>query len=412
MTTGVLARSAASLSVRNFRVFAGGQVVSVAGTWMMVVAQDWLVLDLTGGSAGALGVVTALQFGPLLLTLVGGGLADRYDKRMLLIGANTAAGLLSGLLALLVCTDAIRLWHIGIFAVGLGLVNAVEIPARMSFIGELVGGELLTNASALSATYFTLARVAGPALAGPVIGGVGVGGVGVGGAMAFNAMSYLATIAGLSMIDPRTLHRHQPRGRSTGIIAGLRYVADRPDLRLPLVLVAVIGLFGMNFQLTLPLLAKNVLHGSAISYGLIQAAFAAGSLLAALVTTTRRGRPTPMLVGVAAVAFGVWETASCLATGYWSAAILLAGTGFTSIYFAQAANHRIQLGCDPGYRGRVLALYTLVLQGVTPVGALLIGALSEHFGARSGLWIGGSASVLAGVVALLAGRRHTLIDRA
>lgn len=391
-------RFAASLSVRNFRLFALGQVVSVAGTWMMVVAQDWLVLELSGGSAGALGVVTALQFGPLLLTPYGGRLADLHDKRTLLTGANLASGVLAGLLSLLVFTGAVGLWHIHVFAVCLGVVNAVEIPTRMSFVGELVGDELLPNASALSAAYFNVARVAGPALAGPLISGFGVGPV-----MALNAVSYLATTAGLRMIDPRALHRPNGRKARGRVADGIRYIAARGDLALPMALVAVVGLFGMNFQLVLPLMAKNVLHADAASFGLITASFAMGALLAALATTTRRARPSQATVTGAALAFGALEIATAVASS-WAAVVLLAFTGFASMYFAQAANHRIQLGCDPRLRGRVLSLYTLVLQGSTPLGALMIGALSERFGVRAGLCFGGLASLAAGVGALAAGR--------
>lgn len=396
-------RFAASLSVRNFRLFAFGQVVSVAGTWMMIVAQDWLVLELSGGSATALGLVTALQFAPLLLTPYGGRLADRYDKRTLLIGANLAAGVLGGLLALLVLTGSAGLGHIQVFAVCLGLVNAVEIPARMSFVSELVGDELLPNASALSAAYFNIARVAGPALAGPLIGAFGVGWV-----MALNAVSYLATMAGLRLIDTRALHRPKGPGgrdREGGTVAdGVRYLASRADLALPLALVAVVGLFGMNFQLTLPLMAKAVFHADAAAFGLITASFAAGALLAALVTTTRRTRPSQGTVIGAAIAFGALEIAAALTSSHL-AVVLLACTGFASIYFAQAANHRIQLGCDPRLRGRVLSLYTLVLQGSTPLGALVIGALSERFGVRTGLGLGGLVSLAAGAGALVLGRR-------
>ncbi|RSN92198.1 MFS transporter, partial [Streptomyces sp. WAC 05379] len=192
-----------SLSVRNFRLFAAGQLVSVAGTWMMVVAQDWLVLSLTGDSASALATVTALQFTPLMLfTLYGGRLADRHDKRRLLMWANTASGALALSLALLDLSGAARLWHVYLFALALGTVNAVEVPARMSFVSELVGAELLPNASSLSAAYFNVARVAGPALAGLLIGASGTGWV-----MLLNAASYAGTVAGLRLMRTSELHR-------------------------------------------------------------------------------------------------------------------------------------------------------------------------------------------------------------
>ncbi|GGU17068.1 MULTISPECIES: MFS transporter [Streptomyces] len=386
-----------SLTVRNFRLFAAGQLVSVAGTWMMVVSQDWLVLELTGDSATALGTLTALQFTPmLLLTLYGGRLADRYDKRLLLTLANLVSGALALALAVLVLADAVRLWHLYLFALGLGTVNAFEVPARMSFVGELVGPELLPNASALSAAYFNTARVAGPALAGLLISASGTGPV-----MVLNAVSHLATVAALRMIRPGELIRSRPAGRASGVRDGLRYVRTRPDLVAVLGLLAVVGLLGFNFQLTLPLLAKTVLAADATAFGLLTTAFAAGSLLAAFASTARRGRPTARTVAGSALAFGVAETAAGWAPDYASAAVLLALTGFAGIYFAQAANHRVQLGSAPHYRGRVLALYTLILQGLTPLGALLVGWLSARHGARAGLWVGGTASATAALAALL-----------
>ncbi|WP_438873707.1 MFS transporter [Streptomyces alkaliterrae] len=384
-----------SLGVRNFRLFAGGQLLSVAGTWMMVVAQDWLVLSLTEDSATALATVTALQFTPLMLfTLYGGRLADRHDKRRLLVLANSVSGVLALGLALLALSGAVQLWHVYLFAVALGTVNAVEIPARMSFVSELVGPKLLPNASALSAAYFNLARVAGPALAGLLISAFGTGWV-----MLLNAVSYAATVVGLRMMRPSELHlsgRTAGRGR---VVDGLRYVSSRRDLLLPVALIAVVGLFGLNFHLLLPLLARTVFHADAASFGLLTTAFAAGSLLAALVTTQRRDRPSARTVILAALGFGALETTAAWAPDFVSALVLLALTGFASLYFAQAVNHRIQLGSDAVYRGRVMALYTLILQGSTPLGAVLVGWCAHRLGAQAGLLLGGLASVAAALVA-------------
>lgn len=384
--------------MRNFRLFAGGQLVSVAGTWMMVVAQDWLVLSLTGDSGTALGVVTALQFAPmLLLTLHAGGLADRYDKRHLLIVCNLVSGALALLLALLVLTGQVGLWHVFLFALGLGAVNAVEVPTRMSFVSELVGTELLPNASALSAAYFSTARVLGPALAGLLIGWWGTGPV-----MLLNVASYLGTVVGLRLMRPRELYRATKRPERAPVMDGLRHLTSRPDLVLPMLLVAVTGMLAFNFQLTLPLLAKTVFHTDAASFGLLTTALAAGSLAAAFLNMRRRGRPSFSLVVVAAVGFGLVEALAGLAPNYLAAAALLFLTGFGSISFSQAANHRIQLGTEPAYRGRVLALYTLAFQGTTPLGALLIGWLSEHAGARAGLLVGGAGTVVFALAVLAA----------
>ncbi|MGW2014272.1 MFS transporter [Streptomyces sp. NPDC001927] len=385
-----------ALRVRNFRLFATGQVVSVAGTWMSVVAQDWLVLELTDDSATALGTVTALQFAPmLLLTLYGGRLADRYDKRALLTGANLVSGLLALALAVLVLTGTAGLPHIYVFACALGLVNAVEVPTRMSFVGELVGPELLPNASALSAAYFNVARVAGPAVAGLVITAFGTGWV-----LLINGLSYAATVLALRRMRPgEILRAARPPGR-TRVVDGLRHVRGRPDLLVPLALVAGVSLFGLNFQLTLPLLAKTVFHADATSFGLLTTAFAAGSLAAAFLTTARRSRPSGRLVTCSALVFAVLETTVGWAPGYPAAVVLLFLTGGASIYFAQAANHRVQLGSDPHYRGRVLALYTLILQGSTPVGALLVGAIGAEWGARACFVVGGLASLVTALAAL------------
>ncbi|MFF9016850.1 MFS transporter [Streptomyces sp. NPDC014870] len=385
-----------ALRVRNFRLFATGQVVSVAGTWMSVVAQDWLVLELTNDSATALGTVTALQFAPMLLfTLYGGRLADRYDKRALLTGANLVSGLLALLLAVLVLTGTAGLAHVYVFACALGLVNAVEVPTRMSFVGELVGPELLPNASALSAAYFNVARVVGPALAGLLITVSGTGWV-----LLINGLSYAATVLALRRMRPEEILRAgRPPGRAR-VVDGLRHVRGRPDLLVPLALVAGVSLLGLNFQLTLPLLAKTVFHADATSFGLLTTAFAAGSLGAAFLTTARRSRPSGRLVTGSALAFGVLETAAGRAPGYPAAVVLLFLTGGASIFFVQAANHRVQLGSDPRYRGRVLALYTLILQGSTPVGALMLGAVGAEWGARACFVVGGLASLGTALAAL------------
>ncbi|MFE9770051.1 MFS transporter [Streptomyces sp. NPDC005808] len=389
-------RALRSLAVRNFRLFAAGQVVSVAGTWMMVVSQDWLVLDMTGESATALGTLTALQFTPmLLLTLYGGRLADRYDKRLLLTLANAVSAVLALALAVLVLADVVQVWHLYLFALALGTVNAVEVPARMAFVSELVGPELLPNASALSAAYFNIARVVGPAVAGLLISAVETGPV-----MALNALSYLGTLVGLRLMRPGELIRAGRSERASGVVDGLRYVRTRPDLMLVLGLLAAVGLFGFNFQLTLPLLARTVFHADATAFGLFTTVFAAGSLLGAFAATGRSSRPAGRTVMVSALLFGLVEAASGFAPDYASAAVLLALTGFVAIYFTQAANHHVQLGSDPRFRGRVLALYTLILQGLTPLGALLVGWLADRYGARSGLWAGGAASFAAAFAAL------------
>ncbi|MEV7725910.1 MFS transporter [Streptomyces sp. NPDC087917] len=380
-----LPRTLASLSVRNFRLFVLGQLLSVTCTWMMVIAQDWLVLDLSGNSGTALGVVTAMQFTPVLLfTLYGGRLADRHSKRRILILANAASGLLALALGTWVLVGEVRLWHIWLFALALGTVNSVEAPTRISFVSEMVGSELLPNASAMSAAYFNLARVVGPAIAGFLIARLDVGPV-----MLLNALSYVATVVGLSMIRPAELHLPAARPTKARVVDGLRYVRRCPDLILPLALVGVAGLIGFNFQLTLPLLAKTEFHTDPAAFGLLSSALAAGSLLAAFATMARRGRPTALVVTCSAIAFGAAEAVTGLAPTLPVACLLLTLTGFAMMYFAQASNHRVQLGSDPLYRGRVMSLYTLIFQGTTPLGALLTGWLAEHHGVRPTLTTAG-----------------------
>lgn len=402
-TVKTLRRTFQSLSVRNFRLFVFGQLLSVTCTWMMVIAQDWLVLELSGNSGTALGTVTAMQFTPvLLLTLYGGRLADRYDKRRILILANLALGVLALALGLWVVLGTVQLWHIWLFALALGTVNSVEAPTRISFVSEMVGSELLPNASAMSAAYFNVARVVGPAVAGLLIARLDVGPV-----VLINALSYLATVVSVVLMRPSELHRPTARPRKARVVDGLRYIGRRPDLVLPMALVGVLGLVGFNFQLTLPLLAKTEFHTDSTAFGLLSSSLAAGSLLAAFATTARRGRPTALVVAGSALAFGALEAVTGLAPTLPVACLLLALTGFAMMYFAQASNHRIQLGSDPQYRGRVMALYTLIFQGSTPLGAVLTGGLSEHWGVRWVLYGGGLISLTAAATALVTGPRLT-----
>lgn len=265
----------------------------------------------------------------------------------------------------------------------------------MAFVGELVPVGLLPNASALSAAYFSVARVVGPAAAGLLLTVLGTGWV-----MVVNAFSYLATVVALRRIRPDELYRTTREAGRARVVDGLRYVRGRPDLLIPFAMIAGIGLLGLNFQLTLPLLARTVFHTDASSFGLLTTVFAAGSLTAAFLTTARTSRPPARLVTASALALGVLETMVGAAAGYPAALVLLFLTGGASVYFAQAVNHRIQLGSDPLYRGRVLALYTLVLQGSTPLGALVVGYLAETRGVRSAFVVGGLASLGTGLAAL------------
>jgi MFS family permease len=390
-----------SLRVRNYRLFATGQLVKLIGVWVTFIAQDWLVLHLSGDSASAVGLVTALQFTPvMLLTLVAGRLADRYDKRKLLLLANTAWAVLSVCLAVLVATDAVQLWHVFAFAALLGTATAIETPVRQSFVSELVGHTLLPNALALSAATFNTARIAGPALAGAAIALLGTGPT-----FLLATVAAVAPLVSLSRMRPAELHREvlPPRAEreAARIVDGLRYVRSRSDLMLPMALVAVVGAVGFNFQITLAVLSKVNFHTGAAAFGVLTTLLAVGSLVGALAGTWRRARPSAYRVIGAAVAFGLFATLAGLAGAYLLVAALLLPTGFFAVYFTQAANQRVQMGSDPAFRGRVMSLYVLVFLGTTPLGAVLVGAWAERFGAPSAIWLGGLASLLAGAAALL-----------
>lgn len=390
-----------SLTVRNYRLFATGQLIKLIGVWMMFTTQDWLVLDLSDNSASALGVVVALQFTPvLLLTLLSGRLADRYDKRLLLFVANTVWSLLALGMSVLVITGVVQLWHVFVFAALLGTANAVETPVRQSFVSELVGTPLLPNALALSSATFNSARIIGPAVAGVAIALFDVGPV-----FLVSAFSSIAPVVCVVLMRAADLHRDElppvaERG-SARVIDGLRYVARRSDLVLPMVLMSVMALALFNFQLTLSALAKTTFNTGAASFGLFTTALAVGALVGALAGSGRRSRPSVWVVLGTAVATGVCGTLVGLAPTYWLVVALLPLTGFFMVYFAQASNQRVQLGVDAAFRGRVMALWVLVFLGSNPVGAPIIGWIAERFGAGASIWIGGLLSLAAALTALL-----------
>jgi MFS family permease len=399
-----------SLRVRNYRLFASGQIVSLTGTWMQRVAQDWLVLELSHNSGTALGLVTALQFTPtLLFGLWGGVLADRYDKRRLLLVAQAAMGLQALALGLLDVTGVVALWHVFLLAALLGTTSAMEIPVRQSFVVEMVGREDLANALSLNSATFNSARIVGPAVAGLMINWIGTGPV-----FLANAASVLAVMSGLVMMRPAELYRSPPLGRAKGQLReGLRYVRSRADLVVPMLLVFVVGTFGLNFQITLALMAKEVFDRGAGSYGLLSTSLAVGSLAGALLSTLRRHRPRLRLLLAAAFGFGVLETLTGLMPTYLSLALMLVPTGAAALTFTIAANSGVQMAADAKMRGRVMALYLLCFLGGTPVGAPLIGALAQQFGARASIVVGGLVSAAFAVVVglVLARRRGVQVEQ-
>ncbi len=385
-----------SLRVRNYRLYAAGQVVSNSGTWAQRVAQDWLVLELSGDNGVALGITTGLQFLPVLLFgLYGGLLADRYDKRRLLMGAQAVMGVLALVLAVLDLTGVVQLWHVYALAFGLGLASVVDTPTRQSFVSEIVGPEDLPNAVSLNSATFNSARIVGPALAGIAIASAGTGVV-----FLANAVSYLAVLAGLGAMRASELHPGTRQVRAPGQTReGLAYVRSRPDLLVPIVLVGLVGMFGLNFQITLALVAKEVFGRGAGSYALLTTCLAVGSLAGALLSARRTGPPRQRRLFLAALAFGLLEVAVGLAPSYAVMAVLLVPTGIAILTFSTTANTSIQLRVEPHVRGRVMALYVLVFLGGTPLGAPVVGAFAEAFGARSGIVLGGAVTALSAVLA-------------
>jgi MFS family permease len=384
-----------SLEVRNYRLYFLGQVVSVTGTWMQSVAQVWLVLKLTG-SPLALGITTGLQFLPILvLGPWGGVIADRFDRRKVLIATQAADAVLALVLGVLVLLGAVQLWMVYLLALCLGLVTVVDNPSRQSFVMELVGPEDLQNGISLNSAVFTGARVLGPALAGALIltGGIAT-------CFLVNAFSYLAVIAGLLAMRPRDLFRHHrlPRGKGQ-IVEGLRYVWSTPRLRWPLALMAVLYTISFNFTVLLPLLAKFSFGGGPGMYSLFFSVMAVGSLAGAL-TVARQRRPSSRVLAGAALAFGSAVVAVALAPIPAVALGVLPVVGFFSMVFMATGNSMMQFGSAPSMRGRVMALYAMVFLGSTPIGAPIVGWIAERSSARVSLAIGGVAAMAAACVAL------------
>ncbi|MFF0107711.1 MFS transporter [Streptomyces hirsutus] len=382
-----------SLKVRNYRLFFIGQVVSNIGTWMQRIAQDWLVLTLTASSA-AVGITTALQFLPMLLFgLYGGVLVDRLRKRPTLLVTQSAMALTSLALAALTLTGQVEVWHVYVAAFVTGLATVVDNPARQSFVAELVGPGQLQNAVSLNSANFQSARLVGPAVAGLLITGVGTGW-----AFLLNGLSFVAPLAGLLMMRARELHAVTPSPRGKGQLReGLRYVAGRPELLWPIVLVGFIGTFAFNFPVYLSAFADDVFHGGAGVYSLFNTLMAVGSLAGALLAA-RRGTARLRLLILAAVAFGGLEIVAAGAPTLWLFALLMIPIGLFAMTVNVTTNTSIQMATDPAVRGRVMALYMMVFLGGAPVGAPIVGWITDTYGARVGLATGGAVAALAAAV--------------
>ncbi|MFF3986339.1 MFS transporter [Streptomyces sp. NPDC001797] len=381
-----------SLKVRNYRLFFAGQVVSNIGTWMQRIAQDWLVLSLTG-SATAVGVTTALQFLPMLMFgLYGGVLVDRLNKRRALLVTQTSMALTGVALALLTLSGHVQVWHVYLAAFAVGLATVVDNPARQSFVSEMVGPDQLQNAVSLNSANFQSARLVGPAVAGLMITGVGTGW-----AFLFNGLSFVAPLVGLLLMRGRDLHvvRRAPKGKGQ-LREGLRYVAGRPDLTWTIILIGFVGTFGFNFPVYLSAFADDVFHAGAGSYSLFNTLMAVGSLAGALLAA-RRGTAKLRVMLAAAVAFGGLELVAATAPSLWLFSLLMVPIGMFGMTVNVTANTTVQMGTDPAMRGRVMALYMMVFMGGSPIGAPIAGWITDTYGVRAGLAVGGAIAAAAAI---------------
>ncbi len=388
-----------SLRVRNYRLFWIGQSVSNTGTWMQRIAQDWLVLSLTG-SATAVGITTALQFLPMLLFgLYGGVLADRCNKRRLLLLTQSTMGVTGLVLAALTLSGHVHVTHVYALAFALGLATVVDNPTRQTFVSEMVGPRMLRNAVSLNSANFQSARLVGPAVAGVMISAVGSGW-----AFLFNGLSFLAPIISLAMIRTGELYATEraPRGKGQ-LREGLAYVRSRPDLLWTIVLVGFIGTFGFNFPIWLTAFTDRVFEAGAGTYGLLNTLIAIGSLAGALLAARRTVSRMRLMVG-AALLFGVLEIAAALTPSFWLFAALMLPIGVMGLTFNVTANSSVQLASDPAMRGRVMSLYMMVFVGGTPIGGPIMGWITDTYGARVGFLAGGliSAVIAVGVTLALA----------
>ena len=393
----VVAETFASLRTRNYRLFATGQLVSNTGGWVQRIAQDWLVLTITG-SATDVGITTALQFLPtLLLGMYGGAIADRYDKRKVLLATNAGMSLLAAVLAALALAHTVSAWHVYLVAFALGMVTAVDNPTRQSFVNEMVGSAHLRNAISLNASIFQLGALVGPAISGYLINAVGPGY-----SFAINAISYLAAILALLRIDGSLLHRATARQAIDVRLAdGARFAWQQPAVRWPVVLVGSFGMFSINLPVTLAAYARSEFHSGPSGYGLLTSAVALGSVLGALASARRRGTRLRTLTGTGLIAC-VILTLTAASAAEWACLLLLIAVGASTLLFLTAANSTVQLTATDALRGRVMGLYLLVFIGSGAVGGPLLGAIDEHLGPRAGMLLAG---LLPGIVMLLVALR-------
>ncbi len=386
-----------SLRGFNYRLWAAGALISNVGTWMQRTAQGWLVLtELTHKDAAALGLVTALQYAPQLLLLPWTGFAaDHFDRRKLLIGTQVASGALAFALGLLTIAGVVQLWHVGAFAFLLGCVSAFDAPARQTFVSELVGEADLSNAVALNSTSFNAGRMIGPAVAGLCIAAAGSGW-----AFLINGLSFVAVVGSLSLLRVGDLHAPLRAPRSRGSLTeGFRYVARREDLKAMLLMLFLIGTFGLNFSIFIATMSVTVFHADAGRYGLLTSTMAVGTIAGALLGA-RREKPSFVLLPLGAAVFGVGCALAAVMPNIWLFGAVLVIIGVSALTFSNSTNSLMQLSTDPAMRGRVMAIRLAVAMGGTPIGAPLVGWVADRFGPRWALGIGAAAGIGAALVGL------------
>ncbi len=392
-----------SLRSFNYRVWVGGTFVSNVGTWVQRTAQDWLVLtQLTHHDASAVGWVMALQFGPQFLLLPWTGFAaDHLDQRKLLIATQAVMGALALALGTLTVTGLVQLWHVYAFAFLFGSAAAFDAPVSQTFVAALVGDDDLHNAVALNSTSFNAARMIGPAISGVVIAAIGTGW-----AFLINGASFAAVLVSLAFLRTAELrpNARAARGRG-GLFEGLRYVWGRPDLKAILVMLFLIGTFGLNFPIFVSTMAVSVFHADARGYGLLSSVMAIGTIFGALLGAGR-GEPRFRLLLVGAAIFGLGCTLAALAPGYWFFAGALVVIGAAALTFTNTTNSLMQLSVEPAMRGRVMALRVGIALGGMPIGAPILGWVAGHYGPRWVLSIGAASGFAATIVALVAVRRR------
>ncbi|MCL2394420.1 MAG: MFS transporter [Acidimicrobiaceae bacterium] len=392
-----------SLTGRNYRLFFFGQLISMAGTWMQTVAQSFLVLHLTG-SGTDLGLATAARFLPMFLFgPFGGVIADRLDKRRVLYVTQSLQGVLALAFALLVAAGTIEMWMVYLLAVGLGCVNVFDNPARQSFISEMVPPEQLSNAVTLNSVSMNMARVFGAAA-----GGILVAGLGLAMCFALNGVSFAAVLVSLLLMRADQLYPSTRAKKERGqVLAGLRYVRDTPELIVPMVMIAVIGTLAWEFQVTLPLVARDTFHRSAGTYGLMFSVMGVGSVVGGLVAASKI-HPRARALGLAAIGWGVAILAAALAPDVPLELVALVFVGYGSVTFNSMAKTTLQMASVPVMRGRVMALWALAWLGSTPIGGPIVGWVGQEMGARWSLIIGGVPTVLIGLLAWPALKRIDL----